>query len=343
VPPPRRLILGPAIAVVAWAAVASPAVSSAAPPAACGAATQSTIDSAYLTTARKVYEGELSGFEVRADVAHVLASRALASAVATDNATAALAATSKLVYHRRWHIVRLRVLSSSGNVLADVGGPDILAPVTGQIAERGKTVGSFVMSVQDDVGYAKLVARFTGLPIEVYRNGQALVGQDFAPADVPARPPANGSSITVGGVASIALAYGVRAFPTGMDRVLLIVPRASATLAASSCAAVNAATYTSIAAHLARQLRLPAAAATFISIDQEFDPSKRVVVRQGSTVIAASPGFSAPRSLPRGGLVNYLGQRWIVTSFVPVRATRAYLLFPDAAPASGATGVSGST
>jgi len=77
---------------------------------------------------------------------------ALASAVASGNPAMVRAATHEIVYTPVWHIVRLRVLSTSGQLLADVGGPYVLAPLTGQISYQGKVVGSFVMSVQDDLG-----------------------------------------------------------------------------------------------------------------------------------------------------------------------------------------------
>ena len=39
----------------------------------------------------------------------------------------------RIVYHPFWHIVRLRVLDASGRVLADFGGPDVIAPVSGTL------------------------------------------------------------------------------------------------------------------------------------------------------------------------------------------------------------------
>ena len=40
-----------------------------------------------------------------------------------------------------------------------VSGPYVIAPVTGSLRSGGKVIGSFVMSVQDDVGFTKLETR----------------------------------------------------------------------------------------------------------------------------------------------------------------------------------------
>jgi len=47
----------------------------------------------------------------------------------------------------------------------------------GQITYQGKLVGSFVMSVQDDLGYKKLVNHIAGVPIEEYFTGKPLIGR----------------------------------------------------------------------------------------------------------------------------------------------------------------------
>ena len=74
----------------------------------------------------------------------------------------------RLVYHPIWHIVRLRVLDAAGHVLADIGGPYVIAPVPGVLRPDGRAIGSFVMSVQDDVGFTKLETHAVGDPIGIY-------------------------------------------------------------------------------------------------------------------------------------------------------------------------------
>jgi hypothetical protein len=299
--------------------------------AACGAATQASVVHDYRAMAAIIYEGELAGHEVKQDARHVRASRALAAGLADGDAAAVLAATEAVVYHPVWHIVRLRVSSPSGSVVADVGGPYVLAPVRGLIRYHGKTVGRYAMSVQDDAGYAKLVARFSGLPIEIYARGQPVEGEDFPLGSVPESEPASGSRLTIAGLRYVTASSTVKAFPSGNDGVLLAVPLVSSALAARSCVAVNALTYTSIAIHLARQVALPGAAGVFVGVDQALDPGQLVFVMAGKRLLASSHADAAPPSLPRAGMVVYQDRHWLVESFAPHRGLRAFLLFPAAA------------
>ncbi|HUB76080.1 MAG TPA: hypothetical protein VL977_03440 [Solirubrobacteraceae bacterium] len=333
--------LAAALLAVAGGAGAAGAQADDAP--ACAAATQSTISSAYLQVTHDIYDEERSSVEVSDDLAHVTGARDLATAVANDDAAATLAATTALVYHPAWHIVRLRVISSTGRVLADVGGPYILAPVRGRISYQGRFVGSFVMSVQDDLGYEKLVTRFTGLPIELYRRGRPLMGRDFPARDAPARDPANGTRITVAGVASVSASYDVLAFPTGRTRVLLAIPAATAALRADSCAVVNALTDGLISADIARLFKLPGAAQSYVNLVHEVDARMLTIVRRGASVLASSNQLDGPATIPSSGTVGYLGEQWFVYSFVPVPGVSVYLLFPLEPEQSGASGQSGAT
>jgi hypothetical protein len=301
-------------------------------------ATQSTITAAYQTTTLSIYYTEMAGPEVRADLARVENAADLGTALADQDLAATLAATKRLVLQDPgWHIVRLRVLSPSGRVLADVGGPYVLAPVRGHITYHGAVVGRFVMSVQDDVGYEKLVTRFTALPMELYRDGTPLMGRDFPASEAPAQVPPNGTAITVRGVKSVADSYYVLAFPNGHTDVLLAIPRASAALEADSCADVTAHTYGTIAADIAKQFPLPKLAASYIALDHGFDPAELLFVRKGGTQIASSGAQSGPVTIPPSGSVTYKGRSWIVYSFIPVRAVRVYILFPGgASPAAPA-------
>ncbi len=198
------------------------------------------------------------------------------------------------------------------------------------------------MSVQDDVGYAKLVSRYTGLPIELYDRSAPLVGELFPAAQIPPQLPAAGSGLTVNGVRYVARVYGVNAFPSGRSEVLLAVPRAGAALSSSSCLVVDAGVYTAVAKHLAGRLVLPRDAAPFVAVDRAFDPSKLIFVRAGSQIVASSVGVPAPPLLPGSGTIAYLGKLWLINSFVPVSGTRIYILYPEAV-LGGSTGSSGTT
>ena len=95
--------------------------------------------------------------------------------MSSGNRRAILAAVHSIVYTPHWHIVRLRVFKA-GHVIADVGGPYVIAPVTGVLRQHGRTVGRYVMSVQDDLGYIKLVSRFIGVPVDFYRGRSFVMG-----------------------------------------------------------------------------------------------------------------------------------------------------------------------
>ncbi|MGD0981418.1 MAG: hypothetical protein ABR946_08035, partial [Solirubrobacteraceae bacterium] len=309
--------------------------------AACGTGAQAIVTAGYQAAGDTIYEGELDSPEVTDDLRHVTSSNSLAAAVADGDQAVVRAETHRIVYTRHWHIVRLRVISLSGRVLADVGGPYVLAPVTGQITYHGTLVGRFVMSVQDDLGYEKLVTRFTGLPIELYRNGAPLMGRDFPARQAPDHLLAQGTPITVNGAKFVTLTYPLLAFPTGQIEVMLAIPAASAALAQASCAEVNAQTYGEISVHLAMLINVRDRAGTYVMLDHEFDPDKLTFVRSGSTQLAGSDGLPGPAAIPDAGSISYEGQVWLVYSFLARHSIRVYILFPDAT--AGATGASGST
>jgi hypothetical protein len=245
--------------------------------------------------------------------------------VATHNRAATLKAVQRIVYHPAWHIVRLRAFDSSGRVLADVGGPYVIAPVSGILHSGEQTVGGFVMSVQDDAGETKLETRFLGDPVGIYVSGK-LVAERYG--NLPSRPP-RGATLTVGGVSYRVVSETDRAFPRGtLDEVILIAPAAAA-VATRPCAAVRAGEFGRVAERFAKLAQsLPqhyAGYATTVSIYT----GALVFVRVGARQLV-STGGERPASMPAGGTVNYSGRRWLVFSFEPAASTRAYLLVPPA-------------
>ncbi len=182
---------------------------------ACGSAGAAVVSAVDVAAARRIYAGELYGGQVKADIGHVVGSHALLRAMAASNMAAVQAAVHGLVYAPHWHIVRLRVLKA-GKVLADVGGPYIIAPVTGPLRWHGRSVGSYVMSVQDDVGFVKLVTRFIGAPIAIYRNGSFLMG-----TLKPAHGVRTGATATIAGSTYRANVMEAGAFPSGSLQIAL--------------------------------------------------------------------------------------------------------------------------
>jgi hypothetical protein len=319
VPLSARLAL--IVAVVAIAAVALQASLDAdeAAPSACSSANMQTaaVDAA---AARRIYDGELHGRELRTDAGHVRNFPALLDALVHGNAAAVRAAVHTIVYTPHWHIVRLRVISH-GRVIADVGGPSIIAPVSGALRSRGHTVGRYVMSVQDDVGFLKLVTRFIGVPIDLYRGGSFLMGT-LTPA--PSLP-STGRSVSVGGRKYFIDVMTMRAFPAGDLKVALLIPADTATRA--SCAAVQVAAWGSIARHLAARFKpLPSHYQDLVDVLRS-TTGGLAYVRSGPRRIA---GGATPARLPGSGTLTYRGRRWSVYSWESVPPARIYVLVPPA-------------
>lgn len=320
--------LGAATLGVGRAAGKSPGTSLA-----CGeAAAAAAVASVDASVANHIYGNELAGTEVSFDLAQITGAADLLAAVATADRTAALAAVSRIVYHPAWHIVRLRAIDASGQILADVGGPDVIAPVSGPLVLRGRTVGSFVMSVQDDTGFTKLETRFIGNPIGIYFGG-ALVAERYA--QLPATPP-SGPAVLLAGTDYSVLNETYSAFPdsavagaiTGQSlTATILVPPPGGQTVALPCTTVRANEFGRIAERFARLA---------VSLPQHYPGFARTVhtytgadvfVRQGSMQLASSGG-TGPETLPTAGPVSYLGTTWLVFSFEPVRSTRVYVLAP---------------
>jgi hypothetical protein len=284
---------------------------------ACDGASGAVVSAVDAAAARRIYAGELYGGQVKADIGHVVGSQALLSAMAASNIAAVEAAVHGLVYAPHWHIVRLRVLKA-GKVLADVGGPYIIAPVTGPLRLHGRTVGSYVMSVQDDVGFVKLVSRFIGAPIAIYRNGSLLMG-----TLKPAHPVRTGAMVTIAGSAYRAKVMQARAFPSGSLQIALFAKEPAAT--SGSCRTVRSAAYGSVAAHIAARFKpLPPHYKELVDIVRS-TTNGVVFIRAGSKQLAGGAG---PARLPLSGTVTYRGRSWSVFSFEPVPPARIFVLTP---------------
>ena len=300
----------------------------------CGAASAATVARVEEAVARRIYVAELRGYEVRADLAHIQESAELRTALASSNQAVVYAAVHKIVYTPHWHIVRLRV-TRLGHVLADVGGPDVIAPVSGTLRSKGKVVGRFAMSVQDDLGYTKLVTRFIGAPIELYRDGSPVMGTFPAPRAAPR----NGQSLTLAGVRYRVLALNATAFPSGKLEAALLVAdpsgaprpsgapaRPSGVPAAATCEAVRTAAWGQIALHVAARFTPLASHYEDFAHTLQGVSGGRVFVRSGSTRLAGG----GPLHLPRQGLIRYRGLSWDVFSWAGPASTRIYFLTPRA-------------
>lgn len=314
----------PAAAQASAAVLSTPgtAASSTAESGRCGPATQQTIAAVDAKVAERIYAGEIGGREVEEDLRHIAGSQELVSAVASSNGPATYAAVHAIVYTPHWHIVRLRAVEN-GRVLADVGGPYIIAPVTGTLRQGGRKVGTFTMSVQDDVGYVKLVTRFTGVPIDLYRGGSFVLGT-LQPAP---SPPVDGASVRARGGGYLASTLDALAFPSGRLKVALFVPAPSSALSRQTCAAVRNEAWGSVVKHIAG--RFPALAEHYEDFIGTLQGSTGGFgyVRIGAHQVA---GHNAgPRHIPPSGTVRYRGHTWHVFSWAPYPPARVYFLAPS--------------
>ena len=217
-----------AIVVLLVIGAPGPAVASS-----CGASAEST----YLTTAfevaLRISAGEHNGATVRRDVHTIESDRALANAVAANDLAKVHSEVLALVYNHQ-HIVRLRVLRA-GHLLDDYGGPLVLAPVTGSLRVGGRVVGTFVMSVQDDLGYRLLVKRLIGAHVVIRYHGQTIMsGVDVGSRALPDR-----GSVALGGVAYLVASFTTTRFPDGQLRISLLLARPALALAHSGCAQIR--------------------------------------------------------------------------------------------------------
>ncbi|HEY4428473.1 MAG TPA: hypothetical protein VGN08_09750 [Solirubrobacteraceae bacterium] len=300
-------------------------VSSAGSPSAapCGAAAAETLARTAGLIATRIYAGELSGSETRSDQRQVEGFVPLLSALAGGESTAIKAAVTSLVFSHT-HVVRLRVTQGS-RVVADVGGPYILAPVGGGLRFHGRTVGRYVLSVQDDLGYIKLVTRFIGAPLVMRTGSRSLPVEGLLTPGPPAIP-AHGP-VTYAHRSYEAFSFDASAFPAGPLRVSLLLPLGP-TLAARSCAEIRTQETGRIAQRISRRFALsPSTFATYIRLTNTLSGAL-VYIRSGSRQLAGS-SHPAPTRLPTGGAVTLGGTRFGVSSFAVGTAAgqaRVYVL-----------------
>ncbi len=191
----------------------------------CGATPQDTMVNTLRRVAQLIYAGETAGHATRVQLHRVQSNRPLLEAVARREPAAVERAIHTLLHH---HIVRLRV-SAGGQLLSDVGGPYVLGPVTAPLRLGGHTIGTVVLSIQDDEGYLRLTRRLAGLDVLMYMNlgpgAPRLVKDSLGPMPGPALAdvPASGAYRYQGRSFRV---FTVRAaaFPSGPLTIRVLVP-----------------------------------------------------------------------------------------------------------------------
>ncbi len=304
------------------AALASGSVTSGGMP--CESETQRAQAAAVGNAAERVYGSELTGAETIADERQVEAYRPLLAAVAKHKHSAIVAAVKALVYSHT-HIVRLRV-SRKGVLLDDIGGPYIIAPVAGTLHYRGRTVGTYLLSVQDDLGYVGLEKRLIGMPLELDLNGERVPIPGTVDTGLKALP--SRGAVTLEDIDFQVYSFNAKAYPTGVLRISILVPPVRASR--RSCVAVRVAELGRIGRRIWNRFLIDRSpVGGFVAFAQEHTGSL-FYVRAGSKQIAGSTRPGPPR-LPNGGSVRYQGQLYDVTSFASGRL-RVYQLVPVPVP-----------
>jgi hypothetical protein len=259
--------------------------------------------------AQRIYAGELASSETGADKREVEEYEPLLNAMASGERGAIEAAVHHLVYSGT-HIVRLRVMKGS-TVLADIGGPYILAPVTGTLRQHGRTVGHYILSVQDDLGYVKLETRFIAAPL-VMRIGSHHIPIEGQLSPGPANIPDHGR-VTYRHVIYQAYSFNARSFPGGPLRISLLMPL-PAGLSKESCVQIRSSELGHVAQLIADRFALaPSNLAAYITFTGGLTGGL-LYIREGALQLAgvSRPG---PAHLPDSGTVKYRGLTYEVYSF----------------------------
>ncbi len=272
--------------------------------------------------AERIYRDELEGPGAIHDREQVESYAPLLEALAEGNRSAIHEAVVALVYSHT-HIVRLRV-SQDGTLLADVGGPYIIAPTGGKLYYHGRLVGTYLLSVQDDRGFVGLEQRLEAVPLVLHVGSSRIpLGYTLHTGSVPL--PDEGL-VTLGGRPFQAYSFNANAYPAGTLRISLLHPLVPPSTL--TCGAVRIAEIGRIGRTIwYRFTQDKAPVGGFVGYAQRITGAL-TYVRAGASEIAGSaqPG---PTSIPTSGELRFGGVTYGVSSFAattPTGAARIYQL-----------------
>jgi hypothetical protein len=148
--------------------------------------------------ARRIYQQEADGAVGHAAVKRIARDRALRAAMRSGNPSALRAAALRQLFNPGKHVVRLSV-TRGGKTLTDVGGRFVVSPA--HLKVQGDVIEA---SMQDVIGFVKLVHRLTGADV-VVRGAPGHVESSLAGAASAALPTSGNATIA-------GHAYVVRSF-----------------------------------------------------------------------------------------------------------------------------------
>jgi hypothetical protein len=170
--------------------------------------------------ARKPYRQEAHGWAAPASLRRIGRDRVLLSALGANDPSATRAAALHQLFLPHYHVVRLRVLRGSRS-LVDVGGRFVSAG--GHIELRtaaGRPLGRLEASIQDVIGFVKLVHRRSGAQA-VVRGSHGHVAT-LLPAAAKAKLPAAGR-VRIGGRSYVVRSFRETGFAAEPLRVWILV------------------------------------------------------------------------------------------------------------------------
>ena len=178
--------------------------------------------------AMRAYREGVSSERTRSALSFIARSIPLRNAVERGDPRAARAAAQALV--ATGHMTNLRVLRGSatanggGQVLADVGAPDALAPLHGAITSAsGATIGTFVTSVWADDGFVQEASGIAEGIAALRQNGRSIAGSFELGGDEPSPR----GTLTAKGTAYAYTSFPANVYPAGQLRVYLLKPLSS--------------------------------------------------------------------------------------------------------------------
>jgi hypothetical protein len=117
--------------------------------------------------AQRVYQQEIAGTVGRAAVRRIARDATLDRALAGGSAKAVRAEALRQLFMPGKHVVRLRLLRGD-RVLTDVGGRFVVGEQAAELrTPDGRDLGRLEISMQDVLGYRKLVRRLTGADVVI--------------------------------------------------------------------------------------------------------------------------------------------------------------------------------
>jgi hypothetical protein len=153
--------------------------------------------------ARRIYRQEADGAVGHTAVKRIARDPALLAALRSDRPAALRAAALRQLFNAGKHVVRLSVMRG-GRTLTDVGGRFVVSPA--HLTVQGDVIEA---SMQDVIGFVKLVHRLTGVQV-VVRGAPGHVESSLAAA-VHAPLPASGNT-TIDGHAYVVRSFRERGF-----------------------------------------------------------------------------------------------------------------------------------